>query len=115
MIWLFKCNDVLLRDKLEVNEHYLFDEDDIDFDMSKYDIPLFSTASYYLLNDINPDEIYLLLNPVMNKIGWYNKKLKLSPSHLISEQRTLYKKRIDMIKSFYDRELRNLKLNELGI
>ena len=68
-----------------------------------------------LIKNINPDEIYLLLNPVMKKIGWYDKKLKLSPSHLISEQRTLYKKRIDMIKSFYDRELRSLKLKELGI
>ena len=98
MIWLFKCNDVLLRDKLEVNEHYLFDEDDIDFDMSKYDIPLFSTASYYLLNESNEDELY----------GLQFEHIHKNPIRvLIPNSSEIY----GIIKEFYKKNKNNSKQN----
>jgi hypothetical protein len=61
MIWLFKIDEVFWGDKLKVNEVYLFDVDDIGFDITLYDISLYlATSNYFLLNDTNPDEIYYL-------------------------------------------------------
>ena len=59
MIWLFKVNDVYWDNKPKVNEFYTFDVDDIHFDITQYDVSLyFPTASYYLLNESNEDELY---------------------------------------------------------
>jgi len=62
MIWLFKIDEVFWGDKLKVDEHYVFpDVDNIEFDITLYDISLYmATANYFLLNDTNPDEIYYL-------------------------------------------------------
>lgn len=103
MIWVFRCNEVFWKNKPKVNEYYLFDEDDINFDMSKYDISFYyPTADYYLMNDKNPDELYCL---VFNGIKNNPSLVKLSQSV----------DTIAMINSFYDIERRNLKLEELGI
>jgi len=62
MIWLFRINEVFWDNKPKVNEHYNFpDVDDIEFDITLYDISLYTgLANYFLLNDTNPDEIYRL-------------------------------------------------------
>lgn len=61
MIWLFKVNEVFWKEKPKVNECFTFDVDDIDFDINEYDISLYpSLADYYLLSDLNEDEVYQL-------------------------------------------------------
>lgn len=61
MIWLFKIDEVFWGNKPVVNEHYLFDVDNIGFDITSYNITIYlATANYFLLNDTNPDEIYAL-------------------------------------------------------
>lgn len=62
MIWLFKIDEVFWGNKPKVTEHYVFpDVDNIEFDITQYDISLYmATANYFLLNDTNPDEIYSL-------------------------------------------------------
>lgn len=61
MIWLFKVDEVFWGNKPKVNEFYKFEVDDIHFDITQYDVSLyFGTASYYLLNESNDNEIYLL-------------------------------------------------------
>lgn len=96
MIWLFKSEE------LKVDEYFLFDEDDINFDITKYDISLYFGHSKYFLLDESNDVVYFLqfkgegVNPNRFKL------LEGSP----------YCK---MIKSFYDIERRDKKLKELGI
>ena len=62
MIWLFKIDEVFWGNKPTVNEYYYFpNESDIEFDINLYDISLYmGLADYYVLNDVNPDEIYRL-------------------------------------------------------
>ena len=61
MIWLFKCDEIFWGDKPKVNEHYIFNTNDINFDLTKYDISLyFELANYYLLSDDKDGEIYNL-------------------------------------------------------
>jgi hypothetical protein len=62
MIWLFKIDDVFWGNKPKIDEHYVFpDINDIEFDITLYDISLYmGTANYFLLDDANPDEIYYL-------------------------------------------------------
>lgn len=61
MIWLFKIDEVFWDNKPKVDEHYLFDIDDIGFDITLYDISLYlATSNYFLLNDTNDDEIHFL-------------------------------------------------------
>ncbi len=61
MIWLFKVNEVFWNDTPKINDYYTFETDDIDFDITKYDISLyFGLADYYILNDSNDEEIYWL-------------------------------------------------------
>ena len=61
MNWLFKVDEVFWNNTPKVNEHYTFDIDDIEFDITQYDVSLyFGTSNYYLLDDTNPDEIYYL-------------------------------------------------------
>ena len=61
MIWLFKVDEVFWNDTLKVKEYYTFDTNDIEFDITQYDISLyFGTANYYLLNDSTNEEVYNL-------------------------------------------------------
>lgn len=94
MIWLFKSEE------LKVDEYFIFDEDDINFDITKYDISLYFNHSKYFLLDESNDGVYFLqfkgegVNP--NRFNL----LEGSPYH-------------KMVKSFYDTERRDKKLNEL--
>lgn len=94
MIWLFKS------DELKVDEYFIFDVNDINFDITKYDIPLYFNHSKYFLLDESNDGVYFLqfkgrgVNPNRFKL------LEGSPYH-------------KMVKSFYDIERRDKKLNEL--
>lgn len=93
MIWLFKLDEVFWNNKPEVNQHFVFNIDDINFDMYPYlyhySISLyFATANYYLLSESNDKEIYLL-----HFIG-----LDTNPARtLISEGSEIY----DIVRSFY--------------
>jgi len=61
MIWLFKVDEVFWNSTPKVNEHYTFDIDDIEFDITQYDVSLyFETSNYYLLSNSNEEEIYFL-------------------------------------------------------
>lgn len=102
MIWLFKSNEVFWGNKPKVNEYFLFDVNDINFDITKYDISLyFPIADYFILSDSN-DEIYWLkyngvnVNPIRYKLN------------ISSEYHS-------MIKNFYDTERRHIKIKEIGI
>ncbi len=74
MIWLFKIDEVFWGNKPKVNECYVFlDVDDIEFDISLYDISLYmSLANYFLLSDTNPDEIYRLRSAILANSGGNN-------------------------------------------
>ena len=61
MIYLFKVDEVFWNNTPKVNDYYTFDTNDIEFDITKYDISLyFSLADYYLHSDSNLEEIYHL-------------------------------------------------------
>lgn len=97
MIWLFKSEE------LKVDEYFLFDEDDINFDITKYDISLyFATANYFILSDSNDDEIYWLKYNGVN-VNPIRYKLNISSEYH------------NMIKNFYDTERRHIKIKEIGI
>ena len=52
MIWLFRVKHLHWGGTEKVNEYYLFDVDDINFDLTEYDISLyFPSSNYYLMND----------------------------------------------------------------
>lgn len=110
MIWLFKCDEVFWGDKsrclseFKVDEYFLFDEDDINFDITKYNISLYlGTSKYFLLDDSN-DDIYLLRSEgVANNRFRKDWKLSIGSDYY------------NLIKSFYNIELRDRKLKELGI
>ena len=89
MIWLFKVDEVFWKNKPKVNDYYLFKVDDINFDITQYDLPLYyELAKYYLLSDSDEDNIYQLQFEAMNK----NPKRKLIP-----ENCEIY----NIIKDFY--------------
>lgn len=89
MIWLFKVDEVFWKNKPKVNDYYLFKVDDINFDITQYDLPLYyELAKYYLLSDSGEDNIYQLQFEAMNE----NPKRKLIP-----EDCEIY----DIIKDFY--------------
>jgi len=76
MIWLFKVDEVFWNDTPKVNEYYTFDTNDVEFDITQYDISLyFGTANYYLLNDSTNEEVYNLRfvgvnsNPMMSLVS----------------------------------------------
>jgi len=61
MIWLFKVDEVFWNNRSKINDYYTFDTNDVEFDITQYDISLyFSTADYYLHSDSNMEEIYQL-------------------------------------------------------
>ena len=97
MIWLFRSNDVFWGDKPKVNESFRFDTNDIEFDITKYDISLYlGIANYYLMNESNDSEIYLL-----RFVGANNNPVRI----LISEESNIYK----IIKNY----VRKLKIKSL--
>ena len=62
MIWMFRIDEVSWDQPLKVNDYYLFDEDDINFDITKYDISLyFATSEYFLLSESNDNDVYALM------------------------------------------------------
>jgi hypothetical protein len=68
MIWLFKVNEVFWNNKPKVNDYYTFDTEDTEFDIIQYDVPLyFGLANYYLLNELNDNELYYLQYVTVNK------------------------------------------------
>lgn len=101
MIWLFRVDEVFWGNKPKVNKHYLFDTNDINFDITKYDISLyFATSNYFLIDESNDKEIYYLIfnstdsNPIRRSIGnrseFYN-----------------------VVKSYYIEYMRDEKINEI--
>jgi hypothetical protein len=61
MIWIFKINEVFWNNKPKINNYYSFDTDDINFDITNYDISLhFPTADYFIVNESNLKKIYKL-------------------------------------------------------
>lgn len=88
MIWLFKVNEVFWGNKPKVDDYYLIDTEDINFDISQYDVSLyFGTASYFSLSEFNDDEIYYL-----QYIGNTN------PSRILLDKSDKYYK---VIRNFY--------------
>jgi hypothetical protein len=68
MIWLFKADEVFWNNKPKVNDYYTFDTEDTEFDIIQYDVPLyFGLANYYLLNELNDNELYYLQYVTVNK------------------------------------------------
>jgi hypothetical protein len=103
MIWLFRSNEVFWGNKPKVDEYFLFDVNDIIFDITKYDISLyFAIADYFILSDSNDDEIYLLKYNVSN-VNPIRYKLDISSEYY------------SMIKSFYNEEQRDRKIKEIGL
>ncbi len=103
MIWLFKVNEAFWGNKPEVNEHYLFEEEDINFDITKYDITLyFATANYFLLK--SPDEIFSL-----ERVNSYQ-----NPNRIKLNQNTDHFK---CVKDYYDTEIKQIirdnKINDI--
>jgi hypothetical protein len=61
MIWLFKVDEVFWNNTPKINDYYTFDTNNVEFDITQYDISLyFPTADYYLHSDYNMEEIYQL-------------------------------------------------------
>ena len=61
MIWLFKVDEVFWNNTPKINNYYTFDTNDVEFDITQYDISLyFPTADYYSHSDSNMEEIYQL-------------------------------------------------------
>ena len=103
MIWMFKMNEVFWGDKPKVNEHYLFDTDDINFDVNMYDISLyFATSNYFILNESNDEEIYHLQFVGTN----------INPVRVLVQSNSVY---YDSISEYYISKKRDNKLKDIGI
>lgn len=103
MIWLFKMDEVFFGAKPTVDEHYLFDTDDIMFNINNYDISLyFPTAEYFILSELNDIEIY--------KIS-YNGTIEKPYRSVLSKRSEHY----TIIREFYMSKKRDNKLKEIGI
>lgn len=89
MIWLFKVDEVFWGNKPKIDKHYVFDTNDFDFDINRYDISLyFGTANYYLLNETNDTEVYWLRFIGVNK----------NPTRvLVSDKSKIY----DIVRNYY--------------
>lgn len=108
MIWLFKVNEVFWGNKPEVNDYYLFEEDDINFDITKYDITLyFPTANYFLLK--SPNEIFFLEPPRGSSTNSYQ-----NPNRIKLYENTDYFK---CVNDYYNTEIKQIirdnKINNL--
>ena len=103
MIWLFRVDEVFWGNKPKVKEHYLFNEDDILFDITLYDISLyFGNCNYYLMSDLIDSKIYSLEFIGVNK----------NPQRLLLDSGLeIY----DIVRKYYRQQKIEKKLNELGI
>jgi hypothetical protein len=82
MIWLFKVDEVFWKNTPKINDYYTFDTNDVEFDITQYDISLyFPTADYYLHSDSNMEEIYHL-----NFVGMYKNPMRT----LVSKNNEIY-------------------------
>lgn len=98
MIWLFRVDEVFWGNKPKVKEHYLFNEDDILFDISLY----FGNCNYYLMSDLCDSEIYSLEFIGVNK----------NPQRLLLDSNL---KIYDIVRKFYIQQKRDKNLNSIGI
>jgi len=96
MIWLFRVDEVFWGDKPEVKEHFVFDTDDTNFDLFKYNIDMyFALANYYLVNESNDNEIYLLRfvgshkNPVRQLISQDNEIFNIIRDFYTEKHKTI--------------------------
>lgn len=61
MVWLFRIKHVYWGKAEKINEYYLFDVNDVNFDLTEYNISLyFGSYNYYLMNDADSEKIYVL-------------------------------------------------------
>lgn len=89
MIWLFKVAQTFWPNKPRVNNFYMFETDDIHFDITKYDVPLYmGTVDYYMLNDLKDNQIYKL----------QFKSINTNPYRIPIPQNT---ENYEMIKNYY--------------
>jgi hypothetical protein len=89
MIWLFKVDEVFWNNTPKINDYYTFDTNDVEFDITQYDISLyFPTADYYLHSDSNMEEIYQL-----NFVGMYKNPMRT----LVSKDSEIY----NIIREFH--------------
>ena len=96
MVWLFRVDEVFWGNKPEVKEHFVFDTDDTNFDLFKYEIDMyFALANYYLVNESNDNEIYLLRfigshkNPVRQLISEDNEIFNIIRDFYIKKHKTI--------------------------
>ena len=92
MIWLFKVEQVYWDNKPKVNEHYLFDVNDIEFDITQYEISLYSgTNDYYLIDESNDTVVYWL----------HFGGVDINPTRILkSEKSEIY----NVVRNFYKQE-----------
>jgi hypothetical protein len=96
-------DEVFFGAKPTVDEHYLFDTDDIMFDINNYHISLhFPTAEYFILSELNDEEIYKLSYDGSNE-NPYRSALSTRSTHYT------------IIREFYISKKRDNKLKEIGI
>lgn len=106
MVWLFRIRPGEVKhlywgETEKVNEYYLFDVDDINFDLTEYDVSLYFTSyKYYLMNDADSEKIYVLFfDGILNKRQLSNKD-----------------KAYGIVKDFYTKEKRVKNIEKiLGI
>ncbi len=107
MIWVFKLDEVFWGNKPKVNEHYLFNVNDVNFDMTIYDISLyFATSLYFLLNEDD------------KKIYYLNYQGSKNPSRITIEEGS-YTDYIQTIIDYYNSneviksQIREYKINQI--
>ena len=102
MIWMFRIDDVLWDQPLKVDDYYLFDEDDINFDITKYDISLYlATSEYFLLSESNDTDVYALMN-----VGSH-----INPKRFLVNNKSPHTYKV--VKDFYITQKRLNKLKKL--
>ena len=101
MIWLFKVNEVFWNNKPEVNEHYTFDTDDINFDITKYHISLYlATSHYYLISESNDKEVYWIRSNAIDVLDGFI---------FVPESSEIY----SVVRNYYITTMRNVKINNI--
>ena len=92
MILVFRIDEVFWNHEPKVNGHYRFDVNNIEFDITQYELSLyFPTADYYLLSDFNYEEIYQLhyvgnhMNPIRTLISKDNQIYNVIRDFYINE------------------------------
>lgn len=97
MIWLFRVKHLHWGETEKVNEYYLFDVDDINFDLTEYDVSLyFPSSNYYLMNDVDSEKVYVLLFDGLKRNQLSNKD-----------------KAYGIVKDFYSKEKRITNIKKI--